>query len=137
MRILQYTFVIAWVGLVGCSRTPEPDVERASPAHNSKPVVALTEAAANELKSILAKIGPSPNGIMFRVSAKRQDSGGFFYMFEMEPAANYPSDLQFQSHGLTLVVDKELASSLKGTVIDFEERPEKRGFVFHNPNDAK
>jgi iron-sulfur cluster assembly protein len=137
MRTLQHSFVIACVGLVGCSRTAEPDLGRASPSHNIKPVVALTEAAANALKSILAEIEPSPKGMMFRVSAKRRDSGSFFYKFEMEPAANYPSDLQFQSHGLTLVVDKELAGSLEGTVVDFEERPDIRGFVFHNPNDAK
>ena len=40
-------------------------------------------------------------------------------------------------HGVKLAVDKKFDPYLDGTVVDFYDGLEKRGFVFNNPNVVK
>jgi iron-sulfur cluster assembly protein len=43
-------------------------------------------------------------------------------------------DLIINSHGLTCFIDPNSLLHLSGTRIDFVDEPNRRGFVFDNPN---
>jgi len=47
------------------------------------------------------------------------------------------NDLVTEQHGIKVLVDKKSDLFLDGTVIDFYEGLEKRGFTFENPNAVK
>ena len=99
--------------------------------------ISLTEAAANEIKSIIE------NGIKeetfdaekvcLRVGVKGGGCSGFNYILDLTEANddNYET---FEQHGVKVVCDPKSYLYLNGTEIDFHEDMMQRGFAFKNPN---
>ncbi|MGG1676850.1 HesB/IscA family protein [Neobacillus sp. NRS-1170] len=97
----------------------------------SKDVVILTEAAALHIKEMMKH--NEEEGAFLRVSVKGGGCSGLSYGMGFEHELN-PADMQFEQHGIKVVVDQESAPILQGTKIDYKESMMGGGFTIDNPN---
>ena len=92
--------------------------------------VTLTEKAASHVQSFLAKRG---KGVGLRVGVRTSGCSGMAYKLEFADAVE-PSDLQFESHGVRVVVDPKSLPYVDGTQLDYTREGLNEGFKFSNPN---
>jgi iron-sulfur cluster assembly protein len=97
--------------------------------------VTLTEKAAGEVKKIMTEQN-LPEDTVLRVGVQGGGCSGFSYSLNFDTATS-ERDRVVDAHGVKLAVDKKFDPYLDGTVVDFYEGLEKRGFVFENPNVVK
>jgi iron-sulfur cluster assembly protein len=97
--------------------------------------VTLSEKAAAEVKRILDEQG-TPEGTVLRIGVQGGGCSGFSYSLNFDTATS-DRDRVVDIHGVKLAVDKKFDPYLDGTIIDFYDGLEKRGFVFNNPNVVK
>jgi len=97
--------------------------------------VILSEKAANEVKRLIT--GQNlPEGTMLRIGVRGGGCSGLSYSLNFDTNTT-ESDRVVDIHGVKLAVDKKFDPYLDGTVVDFYDELEKRGFVFTNPNSAE
>jgi len=92
--------------------------------------VTLTEKAANHVQSFLEKRG---KGVGLRVGVRTSGCSGMAYKLEFADATN-PDDVQFESHGVKLLIDPKSLPYLEGTELDYTREGLNEGFKFRNPN---
>jgi iron-sulfur cluster assembly protein len=92
--------------------------------------VTLTEKAADHVQSFLAKRG---KGVGLRIGVRTSGCSGMAYKLEFADAVD-PSDLQFESHGVRVVVDPKSLPYVDGTELDYTREGLNEGFKFRNPN---
>ena len=92
--------------------------------------ITLTEKAASHVQSFLAKRG---KGVALRVGVRTSGCSGMAYKLEFADAIE-PGDLQFESHGVRLVVDPKSLPYVDGTELDYTREGLNEGFKFRNPN---
>jgi iron-sulfur cluster assembly protein len=97
--------------------------------------VTLTEKAATEVKKIITEQN-LPEDTVLRVGVQGGGCSGFSYSLGFDTNAS-ERDRVVESYGVRLVVDKKFDPYLEGTVVDYYDGLEKRGFVFNNPNVVK
>ncbi len=97
--------------------------------------VTLSETAAKEIKKIMDDQGMAPE-MVIRVGVQGGGCSGFSYSLNWDTETS-ERDRIAEFHGVRLAVDKKFDPYLDGTVIDFYEGLDKRGFVFNNPNVVK
>ncbi len=97
--------------------------------------VSLSESAAKEIKKIMDDQGMAPE-LVIRVGVQGGGCSGFSYSLNWDSETS-ERDRVAEFHGVRLAVDKKFDPYLDGTVIDFYDGIEKRGFVFNNPNVVK
>lgn len=97
--------------------------------------VTLSEKAASEVKRILSEQSV-PDGTVLRIGVQGGGCSGFSYSLNFDTATT-EKDRIAEFHGVKLAVEKKFDPYLDGTVIDFYDGLEKRGFVFNNPNVVK
>jgi iron-sulfur cluster assembly protein len=97
--------------------------------------ITLSEKAAQEVKRIIDEQG-APEGVVLRVGVQGGGCSGFSYSLNFDNATS-ERDRITEFHGVKLAVEKKFDPYLDGTVIDFYDGLEKRGFVFNNPNVVK
>jgi len=97
--------------------------------------VNLTEKAAEEVKKIIADQN-LPEGTVLRVGVQGGGCSGFSYSLNFDTDTS-ERDRVVDVHGVKMAVDKKFDPYLDGTVLDFYDGLEKRGFVFNNPNVQK
>lgn len=93
-------------------------------------MISLTEKAADHVRSFLAKRG---KGVGLRVGVRTTGCSGLAYKLEFADAAN-PEDLQFESHGVKVLVDPKSLQYIDGTELDYAREGLNEGFKFRNPN---
>jgi iron-sulfur cluster assembly protein len=93
-------------------------------------VITLTEKAAQHVQSYLARRG---RGLGLRVGVRTSGCSGMAYKLEFADAVN-PEDHQFESHGVTVIVDPKSLPYLQGTELDYAREGLNEGFKFRNPN---
>jgi iron-sulfur cluster assembly protein len=103
--------------------------------------VTLTEKAANEVKKIIEKMSeeqalPQDGELVLRVGVQGGGCSGFSYSLGFDTATS-ERDRVTDVYGVRLAVDKKFDPYLDGTVVDYYDGLEKRGFVFNNPNVVK
>jgi len=91
--------------------------------------VSLTEAAARRVQTFLDKRG----GVGLRLAVKTSGCSGMAYALEFADHAE-AEDLQFASHGVTVLIDPRSLPYLDGTELDFVREGLNEGFKFNNPN---
>jgi iron-sulfur cluster assembly protein len=105
-----------------------PRLRRPRPA-----VVSLTEAAAEQVKTIMAKAETPSVGL--RVGVKQGGCAGQEYV--MAYAAEIgPLDEVITDKGVTILIEPKAVLYLVGTVIDYEVTDLAAKFVFNNPNET-
>ena len=92
--------------------------------------VTLTEKAATHVQSFLAKRG---RGVGLRVGVRTSGCSGMAYKLEFVDGVE-PSDTQFESHGVRVVVDPKSLPYVDGTELDYTREGLNEGFKFRNPN---
>jgi len=97
--------------------------------------VTLTEKAAGEVKKIITD-QELPDGTVLRIGVKGGGCSGFAYDLNFDTDTTEQDRIDEQ-HGVKMAIDKKFDPYLDGTVLDFYDGLEKRGFVFNNPNVVK
>ena len=94
-------------------------------------VMRLTDAAAERIKSIMAKAEKPIAGV--RVGVKNGGCAGMAYTMEYaESAAKF--DEVVEDKGVKLLIDPKAVLFLLGTEMDFKVDKLSSTFVFNNPN---
>ncbi|MCD7036243.1 iron-sulfur cluster assembly accessory protein [Metabacillus sp. GX 13764] len=94
-------------------------------------LLTITEAAAFQIKDMM-KENEEENAYL-RVSINGGGCSGLSYGMGFDHEIQ-EGDTELKLHGLTVLVDKESAPALKGTVIDFKQSMMGGGFTIDNPN---
>ena len=97
--------------------------------------VSLTETAAREIKRVMEEQGTGDTQFI-RIGVQGGGCSGFSYSLNWDTESS-DKDRVAEFHGVKVVMDKKFEPYLDGTVIDFYDGLEKRGFVFNNPNVVK
>ena len=97
-------------------------------------MIALSEAAAKEIKSIITDQGLSEDVTRLRVGVKGGGCSGFTYMLDLTEEPKSDNDEEIESHGIKILCDMKSYLYLSGVEIDFKDEVMGRGFVFKNPN---
>ena len=92
--------------------------------------IMLTEAAARHVSRYMERRG---KGLGLRLGVKTTGCSGLAYKLEYADALQ-PEDVQFQSHGVTVLVDPKSLVYIDGTELDFVREGLNEGFKFNNPN---
>ncbi|MDE2506835.1 MAG: iron-sulfur cluster assembly accessory protein [Planctomycetota bacterium] len=97
--------------------------------------VILSEKAASEVKKIITEQN-LPAETVLRVGVQGGGCSGFSYSLNFDTQTS-EKDRVVEVNGVRLAVEKKFDPYLDGTVVDFYDGLEKRGFVFNNPNVQK
>ena len=101
-----------------------------APAHG----VALTDAAASKVKSLLAQEGR--DDLRLRLAVQPGGCSGLIYqLYFDERTLDGDAVVEF-GDGVEVVLDKMSVPYLDGASIDFEDTIQKQGFTIDNPNAA-
>ena len=92
--------------------------------------ITLTENAARHVSAHLAKRG---RGVGLRLGVRTSGCSGLAYKLEYADDLR-AEDLQFESHGVRVIVDPKSLPYLDGTELDFAREGLNEGFKFNNPN---
>ncbi|MBL8398524.1 MAG: iron-sulfur cluster assembly protein IscA [Candidatus Accumulibacter sp.] len=92
--------------------------------------VTLSERAANHVAKYMAKRG---KGIGLRLGVRTSGCSGMAYKLEFADIA-HPDDVEFESHGVRVLVDPKSLPYLDGTELDYAREGLNEGFRFNNPN---
>src|SRR5437879_11470340 len=94
-------------------------------------VVRLTEAAAERIKTVMAKADHPIAGV--RVGVKNGGCAGMAYTMEYAETAN-PADEVVEDKGVRILIDPKAVLFLLGTEMDYKVDKLSAQFVFNNPN---
>ena len=97
--------------------------------------VEITEKAAEKIKYFATKDGVSDN-VGLRVAVKGGGCSGMTYDLDITNEAR-ESDKVVEQFGVKVMVDKKSYIYLVGTVLDFSDGLNGKGFTFENPNAKK
>lgn len=97
--------------------------------------VAITEKAAEKIKYFADKDGIAES-IGLRVAVKGGGCSGLTYDLDIT-GDELESDKVVEQHGVKAMVDKKSYIFLVGTVLDFSDGLNGKGFTFENPNAKK
>lgn len=93
--------------------------------------VTLTESAASHVAGMLSKRG---HGVGLRIATKKSGCSGYAYEVDYADEVG-DEDVTFESHGVTVVVDKDSLERIDGMEVDFVKASLlNQGFEFRNPN---
>ena len=94
--------------------------------------IVVTERAASEFQHIIDQKGLPPQTGM-RLSVKGGGCSGFEYQIDLERNEADEFDIEFDFHGVRVVIDMKSEFYMGGTTIDFSESLMERSFTFQNP----
>ena len=92
--------------------------------------ITLSQSAADRVRKFLAQRG---KGIGLRLGVRTSGCSGLAYTLEFVDESS-PDDMQFESSGVTVVIDPKSLVYLDGTELDFVREGLNEGFKFNNPN---
>ena len=91
--------------------------------------ITLTLNAASHVQRSLSRRG---KGLGLRVGVRTSGCSGLAYKLEFDDQMN-PGDLEFESHGVKVVVDPKSLQFIDGTELDYTREGLNEGFKFRNP----
>src|SRR6202040_2582777 len=94
-------------------------------------VMRLTDAAAERIKSVMAKADRPIAAV--RVGVKNGGCAGMSYTMEYAEQVN-PTDEIVEDKGVRLLIDPQAGLFLLGTEMDYKTEKLSTQFVFNNPN---
>ena len=92
--------------------------------------ITLTENAAKHVQNFIAKRG---KGVGLRIGVRTSGCSGMAYKLEFADEAT-GDDIQFASHGVTVLVDPKSLPYIDGMELDYTREGLNEGFKFSNPN---
>ncbi len=112
--------------------TDAPTKPETTPVAPAGPVT-VTEKAVGEIQRVISE-KQMPETTVLRIAVSGGGCSGFSYGLGFDDKFDAAVDSVSEQHGVKVVVDKKSALFLDGTVIDFHDGIDKRGFTFNNPN---
>jgi iron-sulfur cluster assembly protein len=112
-------------------REHEEEVTMATAARPRPQVMRLTEAAAERIKTVMAKAEHSIAAV--RVGVKNGGCAGMAYTMEYAEKIN-PLDEVIEDKGVRILIDPKAVLFLLGTEMDYKVDKLAAQFVFNNPN---
>jgi iron-sulfur cluster assembly protein len=97
-------------------------------------MITLTETASAKVREIMTK--EEKSDWKLRMGVRGGGCSGFRYVLGFDNQ-NTEQDEVFSQDGITVVCDTRSYLYLNGTVIDFVDGLDGKGFVFNNPNASK
>src|SRR4051794_30506344 len=94
------------------------------------PLLTVTETAAEKIKQLLAQ---EDDVNVLRVAIQGGGCSGFQYGLGFDRGSQ-EGDLEFEAHGVPVVVDPFSAPYLQGAEIDYHDSIQAAGFAINNPN---
>jgi iron-sulfur cluster assembly accessory protein len=94
------------------------------------PVLSVTPAAAGKIKQLMAD---ETDVSVLRVAIQGGGCSGFQYGLGFDRGA-VEGDLEFEAHGVQVVVDPFSAPYLRGAEVDYVDSIQQSGFAINNPN---
>ena len=94
------------------------------------PLLTVTAAAADKIKQLMAE---ESDVSVLRVAIQGGGCSGFQYGLGFDRAA-VEGDLEFEAHGVPVVVDPFSARYLQGAEVDYVDTIQQSGFAINNPN---
>ncbi len=109
----------------------EQNIQNSTQKAPNQPVVLLTDAAIEKVRSMMAKEGKE--GYALRVGVVTGGCAGLSYemKFQKNP---YDNDHTFEQNGLRVIVNEESKPFLQGIHIDYVDTLKESGFKYKNPN---
>ena len=95
------------------------------------PLLTLTDAAAERVKTLMAKSDKPVTGLRVGVSSK--GCSGLSYVFEYAEE-KVGLEEEVESKGVKIFVDPMAVMFIMGSEMDYKEDKLQSGFVFNNPN---
>ncbi|MBT3045430.1 MAG: iron-sulfur cluster assembly accessory protein [gamma proteobacterium symbiont of Ctena orbiculata] len=93
----------------------------------------ITPRAAQQIQQA-AKMGGT-EGMALRFAAQKKEDGSFDYLMGFDDAKD--DDIQFDSEGVSIIMEPEYFSLLDETTMDFTELDDGESqFIFINPKDS-
>ncbi|RAU21466.1 Fe-S cluster assembly scaffold SufA [Paramagnetospirillum kuznetsovii] len=92
----------------------------------------ITDAAAERVKSMLAKRGKPSVGI--RIGVRSKGCSGMSYTLEYADEKTQFDEI-VEDKGVTVLIDPKATMFILGTEMDYVEEKMQSGFVFRNPNE--
>ncbi|MBW9264507.1 MAG: iron-sulfur cluster assembly accessory protein [Candidatus Thiodiazotropha sp. (ex. Lucinisca nassula)] len=93
----------------------------------------ITPRAAQQIQQA-AKMGGT-EGMALRFAAQKKEDGSFDYLMGFDDAKD--DDIQFDSGGVSVIMEPEYFSLLDETTMDFAELDDGESqFIFINPKDS-
>ncbi|GIV61812.1 MAG: iron-sulfur-binding protein [Rhodothermaceae bacterium] len=93
--------------------------------------ITLSPRAAEEIKKIM-QTKEIPEGFGLRVGVRGGGCSGMSYILGFDKKREH--DTAFELDGIVVYMDKRHGLYLMGTVIDYHDGLNARGFTFENPN---
>ena len=106
--------------------------ELSAPNGDAPQALSLTEAAAVQIRKLLAQESFAPGAGMLRLKVVGGGCSGYSYDMYMDDESQ-EGDIVSESLGVRLVTDAMSLSFLEGTEIDYQETLTQSGFKFQNP----
>jgi len=95
--------------------------------------VKLTEFAAETMKNVLKE--ENLDGYAVRIGVIGGGCSGLQYMMDfVEGSKDNLMEMEYEDHGVKIVIDYFSAAHLVGTTIDYQDSLMATGFKFNNPN---
>ena len=95
--------------------------------------ISISETAARHVSEQLLSRG---HGLGIRVGVTTTGCSGMAYVLEFADNLE-DGDQVFEAQGIKIIVDPKSLSYLSGTVLDFSDGLNGKGFVFNNPQATK
>ncbi|QDU97248.1 HesB/IscA family protein [Lignipirellula cremea] len=95
--------------------------------------VILTEKAAAEVQKTMQEQSLNATTAL-RIAVAGGGCSGLEYQLSFDEVYDEEKDSRSEQHGVAVLVDRKSALHLDGTVIDYYDGIEKRGFKIENPN---
>ena len=100
--------------------------------NEKKPLLTLTDAAANRVKDLISKADSEVIGL--RIGIKTAGCSGMKYNVEYAKEIK-PFEEKIISKGITICIDPAAIMFLIGSEMDYKEQKFSSGFEFKNPNE--
>jgi iron-sulfur cluster assembly protein len=94
--------------------------------------IKLTDAAADRVKTLLARRAAPAAGL--RIGVRAKGCSGLSYTIEYADAKG-PHDEVVEDKGVTIFIDPKATLFIIGSEVDYVEDKLQSGFVFRNPNE--
>lgn len=93
--------------------------------------ITLTDVAVDRARKFIARRAGATLGL--RLAVRASGARGLSYAVEFAEKAE-PGDVEFEDHGVRILVDQKSLIYLDGTRLDYARVGMKEGFKFNNPN---
>ena len=100
----------------------------------TKPIITLSDNAANRIKEIMEKSNNTSIGV--RIGVKSGGCAGMSYVMEYANSSN-PNDEVIEDKGVKVLIDPKAIIYLLGTEMDYKKEELSSTFVFKNPNETE